>query len=195
MTIHDLQEKYKLAKDDFWHHKQSVKHILTHDAVEKIAFMEAILILDIQILNSEPEFVRLLVTMSKGDLIMKSIGEADNKNCRNLYMGCMAEKRGIDRCVLKLIHAYEYGISSEVEAEDFAKPTYYQKREEHIEKFAELLEHPYFDGKKNETKQAWKDANSLSTTELILSQMKQRIEQYDDVQLDESNDLLTKGQE
>ena len=187
MTIKDLQKKYELSKDDFWQHQQSGQWILTHDAVEKIAFMESILIVDIKVMNSEPEFVRLLVTMSKGDLIMKSIGEADNKNCRNLYMGCMAEKRGIDRCVLKLINAYEYGISSEVEAEDFAKPTYYQKKEDHIFKFAELLDHPYFDGKKKEAKQAWKDADSLSTTQLILTQMKQRIEQYEKERLEHEN--------
>ena len=33
----------------------------------------------------------------------------------------MAEKRGIDRCVLKLINAYEYGVYSEVEADNFKK--------------------------------------------------------------------------
>ena len=101
--------------------------------------MEAIHIVDIKVMNSEPEFVRLLITMSKGDVVMKSIGEADNKNCRNLYMGCMAEKRGIDRCVLKHINAYQYGVYSEVESDDFAKPVYYRKRVEHIEQFARLL--------------------------------------------------------
>ncbi len=52
---------------------------------------------------------------------ISSIGEADKSNCTSKYYGCMAEKRGIDRCVLKLIDAYEYGISSEVEADDFKK--------------------------------------------------------------------------
>ena len=33
----------------------------------------------------------------------------------------MAEKRGRDRCVLKLIKAYEWGIYSEEEADDFKK--------------------------------------------------------------------------
>ena len=37
------------------------------------------------------------------------------------YIASMAEKRGIDRCVLKLINAYQYGIYSEVEADDFKK--------------------------------------------------------------------------
>ena len=33
----------------------------------------------------------------------------------------MAEKRGIDRCVLKLVNAYQWGVYSEVEAEDFER--------------------------------------------------------------------------
>ena len=34
----------------------------------------------------------------------------------------MAEKRCIDRCILKLINAYEYGIYSDSEADSFKKP-------------------------------------------------------------------------
>ena len=191
MNIQDIQKKYDLSKDqnvDFWHHQQSGQWILTHSAVEKIAVQEGIKLVDIKILNSETDLVRFLVSMSNpSGSIIKSIGEADRKNCHSQYLGCMAEKRGIDRCVLKLIDAYQYGVSSEVEAEDFAKPTYYKKRDEHIEKFAELLDHPYFDGKKKDTKQAWKEADSLSTTQLILNQMKQRIDQYDKERLEHEN--------
>ena len=191
MTIQDIQKKYDLSKDpdvDFWHHAQSGQWILTHNAVEKIAIQEGIKVVDIQVINSEVDLVRFLISMSNPNGgIVKSIGEADRKNCHSQYLGCMAEKRGIDRCVLKHIEAYQYGISSEVEAEDFKKPTYYRKRDEHIEKFAELLDHPYFDGKKKETKQAWKDADSLSTTQLILTQMKQRIEQYEKERLEHEN--------
>ena len=179
MNIKELAKKYGLVEGDFWNHKQSGQWILTHDAVERIATIEGILQLNIETLNSEKDFVRFLITMAKGDVTITEVGEADDKNCFSSYKGCMAHKRGVDRCVLKLINAYEYGISSEVEAEDFKKPTYYQKREEHIEKFAELLDHPYFDGKKKETKQAWKDADSLSTAELILTQMRHRIEEYE----------------
>ena len=59
-----------------------------------------------------------------------------------------------------------------------AKPTY-NKTDNQIEKFADMLEHPVFDGKKKETKEYWKGANSLTKTELILSQMNQRIEEYE----------------
>ena len=68
-----------------------------------------------------------LITMVKedkdGNVIasITSVGEADNRNSKNNYYGSMAEKRGIDRCVLKLINAYEYGVFSEVEADDFKK--------------------------------------------------------------------------
>ena len=34
----------------------------------------------------------------------------------------MAEKRGVDRCILKLINAYEYGVYSDSEADNFKKP-------------------------------------------------------------------------
>ena len=59
-----------------------------------------------------------------------------------------------------------------------ANPTY-QKTDNQIEKFADMLEHPYFVGKKKETKEFWKGADSLTKTELILSQMKQRIENHE----------------
>lgn len=42
----------------------------------------------------------------------------------------MAEKRGVDRCVLKSINAYQYGISSEVEAEEFRKPDFIENEQE-----------------------------------------------------------------
>ena len=154
--IKDIQKKYELSKEpnvDFWHHQQSGQWILTHNAVEKIAVQEGIKLVDIKVLNSEVDLVRFLVTMSKGgddSVVMRSIGEADRKNCHSQYLGCMAEKRGIDRCVLKLLNFYQHGISSEVEADDFAKPTYYQKRESHLEKFNDLLKNSYFDGKKDD---------------------------------------------
>ena len=179
MNIKELAKKYGLIEGDFWNHKQSGQWILTHDAVEKIATIEGIVLVNIETLNSEKDLVRFLITMAKGDVTITSVGEADDKNCFSGYKGCMAEKRGVDRCVLKLINAYEYGVSSEVEADDFKKPAYYQKTDNQIEKFADMLEHPVFTGKKKETKEYWKGANSLTKTELILSQMNQRIENHE----------------
>ena len=58
-----------------------------------------------------------------------------------------------------------------------SNPTY-QKTNNQVEQFSDMLEHPYFDGKKKQTKKAWDDADSLTKSELVLSQMKQRIESH-----------------
>ena len=52
MNIKELANKYGLVEGDFWHHKQSGQWILTHDAVEKIANIEGILLVNIETLNS-----------------------------------------------------------------------------------------------------------------------------------------------
>lgn len=121
MDMTELKVKYNLSKEDYWKQQQSGKWILTHDACVKIGHKENIELVDMQVINSERDFVRVIITMKKGNVIVKTFGESDSKNNFNPYPGCMAEKRGIDRAVLKLINAYEYGIYSEVESEDFKK--------------------------------------------------------------------------
>jgi len=119
MNIKQLVDKYKLTKNDVWDCHGN--WIVSHDAIEKIAVIEGIEVANIQVLNSERDFVRLLVTATKDKKKVMTIGEADSKNCKNIYYGCMAEKRGIDRAVLKLIEAYQYGIYSDTEADSFKK--------------------------------------------------------------------------
>ncbi len=126
MNISDLGKKYKLdGKVDVW--KCHDNWILTHDAITKIALLENIKISKIESIYQSETSCRFLITMVKmdsNDVVVDSItsvGEADNRNSKNNYYGSMAEKRGIDRCVLKLIQAYQYGIYSEVEADDFKR--------------------------------------------------------------------------
>ena len=126
MTIADLGKKYKLdGKVDLW--KCHDNWILTHDAVTKIAHIERIKLVKIESIYQSETSCRFLITMIKEDeegvviASVTSVGEADTRNSKNNYYGSMAEKRGIDRCVLKLIKAYEYGVYSEVEADDFKK--------------------------------------------------------------------------
>ena len=123
MKIKQLAQKYNLSKNDFWELTLGKKTmwIITHDAIEKIANIENIELTNFEVLNTENDFARFLITMKKGNKSIMSIGEASVKNCKSNYYGCMAEKRGIDRCVLKLINAYEYGIYSDVEADNFKK--------------------------------------------------------------------------
>ena len=120
MNIKDLGQKYNLdGRVDVWSCHDN--WILTHDAITKIANIDGIELIKIESIYQSETSCRVLVTMGKGSKTITSVGEADTKNCKMSYIASMAEKRGIDRCVLKLINAYEYGIYSEVEAEDFKK--------------------------------------------------------------------------
>ena len=125
MTIDDLAAKHNFKKDvDYWQHKQSGQWILKHNSIEKIANAENIKIQKIEPLYQSETSSRFLITMGRwiDDTcveVMITTGEADKSNCTNAYITAMAEKRGKDRGILKLINAYEYGISSEEEADDF----------------------------------------------------------------------------
>ena len=126
MKIKDIFKKYEfLSSDknggDYW--ECHGLYILTHDACTKIGEVE-----DIELVKLDPIYVsetsvRFLVTMkdNKSGKEITSTGEADVKNCTSKYIGCIAEKRGIDRCILKLVNAYEYGAYSEVEEEEFER--------------------------------------------------------------------------
>ena len=131
MEIKDLAEKYNLDKAvDFWKHKQSGKWIITHDACEKIASMDGLSIAWnkvtgfplLNVITNEAELVRVMATMTNGTTFVTTSGEAGKLNCQSKYYLNMAEKRCIDRCILKLINAYEYGIYSDSEADAFKKP-------------------------------------------------------------------------
>ena len=68
--------------------------------------------------------VAMIITgykQDKPDYKIWTTGEANGDNCSMNYLSAMAEKRGKDRIILKLINAYEYGIYSDVEADDFSK--------------------------------------------------------------------------
>ena len=126
MNISDLGKKYKLdGKVDVW--KCHDNWILTFDAITKIALIENIKLSRLEPIYQSDTSCRFLVTMVKedkdGNVIdsVTSVGEADNRNSKNNYYGSMSEKRGISRGVLKIINAYQYGIYSEVEADDFKR--------------------------------------------------------------------------
>ena len=68
--------------------------------------------------------VAMIVTGYKAenpDYKVWTTGEANALNCTAEYYMAMAEKRAKDRVILKLINAYEQGIYSDVEADDFQK--------------------------------------------------------------------------
>ena len=123
MKIKELAQKYNLSKDDFWELKRGTRSmwIITHDACEKIAAKENIQFGAPTIYRDTNQDVAIVGDAKRGNKVIWSTGEASPKNCKAPYMFAMAEKRLKDRLVLKLINAYEYGIYSDSEADNFKK--------------------------------------------------------------------------
>ena len=123
MNIKELAKKYSLSKSDFWELKRGTvsRWIITHDAVEKIAYTEGITFSMPQIIRDNNSNVAMLGQGTLKERTEWSTGEASQNNCKNPYFFAMAEKRLKDRLTLKLINAYQYGIYSDVEADAFKR--------------------------------------------------------------------------
>ena len=177
MKIKQLQENYNLTKQDFWQHPQSGKYVLYHNAVEKIAAIENIEVIKYDAINSQLDLVRFVMTLKMGDKTITDIGEADTKNCKMGYLGCMSWKRGYDRCVLKLIDAYKYDIVSEEEADDW-KYQYQAPTDEMKTKFSEILKHNAFDGQRLTFKDRWKEQHNHHMQNDALKKMEEYRDKY-----------------
>jgi hypothetical protein len=185
MDIREIAEKYNLKTNqpnmddnDFWKHKQSGKWIIKHSACEKIANIEGIIIGPPQMLNSEQSFVRMVVTGKMGDKMEWSIGEADTKNSVGFYQGMIAEKRGKDRVILKLISAIGIYSSEETfvdEPFDEVNEKYFPPKQL-IKEFSELKDSEYFSGDKDMLNNMWRETKNDQACETILSMMKKRID-------------------
>lgn len=117
--IENFKHKYKLEAGDFWELTQKKgTWVINHKACEKIAYIEGYTWV-LEVLNFSPDIV-IKCTMQTADktISMQSLGEATPKNTFNQYPYAMAEKRAVDRCILKLANAYGY-IYSEDESKEF----------------------------------------------------------------------------
>ena len=96
--------------------------VMYHKAAEKLAGYKKLKFDKPEIIhqNVSQKEVVLLVTGHCNGISEWSFGEATPSNNKNAYPYAMAEKRAIDRVILKLIgiHGYMY---SEIEADDFKK--------------------------------------------------------------------------
>jgi len=107
-----LYVKYGLERDDVFKHQHYV--IITRQGIDKIQAIENI---DI---NFEPieslcipnENVALKITAKWNDKVFHTIGEANTKNSKVPYLGCMAENRGRGRAILTLCGFAEEGVFS-----------------------------------------------------------------------------------
>ena len=142
--IKKIADKYRLSlpKDqndktkDIW--CVGINFILKHDAVSRIANHEGVEFFEprVEILYNNTDFYGVAI-MGKGRLVRIADGgedytkevwttsdaARDNVKGKGGYFFNMAEKRWKDRLTLKLLDLYEYGLYSDVEAEDFKKET------------------------------------------------------------------------
>lgn len=116
--IADTLKKYGLGKESVW--DCHGVWVVYHSALEKIAVLAGVTFDAPQIVeaNGAQGIAAVCVTGHLGELTKWSIGESSPKNNKNAYCWAMAEKRAIDRVVLKLIGLHGLAYSEE-EADDF----------------------------------------------------------------------------
>lgn len=124
-TIQDILAKYgEDVRSATW--KVQSATVIYHRAIERIAAKAGIRFDPPQILRAERDEAVILVTGRLGDMTVWSIGEAMvNVNYRvsgkqAAYVWAMAEKRAVDRVVLKLIGLHGI-VYSENEADEFKR--------------------------------------------------------------------------
>lgn len=122
--IEVIRSEYGLKNDDFWKLPQGRDvWLVKHAALEVVAAKAGITFDMPEIIEarSNEGVAAICVRGFFGDRAIWSIGEASPKNCKNSYPWAIAEKRAIDRVILKLlgIHGLVY---SEDESDDFKEP-------------------------------------------------------------------------
>ncbi len=125
-------EKYNLKKPvskedrdaDFYWHNPSSKWIIKHDACERIHAIEKMSNPEVNVITDDNETgTFMLIKIKHKDIEWQDVGEATPQNCVSKFYRSMAFKRGIDRCVLKLLKAYELFYSdAEIESTKDTKP-------------------------------------------------------------------------
>ena len=110
-TILKLLKKHNLdITKDVWSPHNVL--CLTHKAIEKVAREEKIQIVDLKMeyIDLQLQTCAVKCQAKKGPLSVITFGECSPKNNRNSYPVAMAEKRAIDRAVLKLagLHGHFY---------------------------------------------------------------------------------------
>lgn len=125
--LREFMERYKIDSDEVWEVRTGGAWAVKHSALERVGFEQKVTFDPPTMIeaNGTDKKVAILVTGRLGDHIEWSIGEASQSNYRTTdkmaaYPYAMAEKRGKDRVILKLLHAHGT-VYSEEEADDFAK--------------------------------------------------------------------------
>jgi hypothetical protein len=122
--IADFMALYDVTADEIWKIPQGSAYAVKHKALERVALKQGITFERPAVIQSDlaSKAVSLIIFAKMGDRVEWSTGEAAPYNSKNGYPTAMAEKRGKDRCVLKLLNAHG-ALYSEDEADDFKEQT------------------------------------------------------------------------
>lgn len=118
--IDDFKNKYQLSADDFWKLKVGGREqwIIKHNAMERVALAEKMQ-WQLEVLSFAPDVVvKATVHQPSTGNKMESLGEASSTTTKQAFLYAMAEKRAVDRCVLKLLNAHAY-LYTDADADEF----------------------------------------------------------------------------
>ncbi len=118
----EFMEKHGIESDEVWEVRAGGAWAIKHAALERVAVAKGIIFDLPTIIEGDgiAKNVAILVTARMDGRAEWSIGEASPGNNKNAYSYAMAEKRGKDRCILKLLNSHGQ-LYSEAEADDFAQ--------------------------------------------------------------------------
>lgn len=116
--IATFMEAYCVNADEIWEVRNGA-YAIKHKALERVAAETNIVFDAPQIIEAKAaeKIAVLCVTGRLGDRSEWSIGEAAPANNKNAYCFAMAEKRGKDRAILKLLNAHG-ALYSDAEADE-----------------------------------------------------------------------------
>jgi hypothetical protein len=133
-AITDFMAQHKIASDEIWEVHGST-WVVKHKALERVATEKGIAWDRPAIIEHDAanKIAVICVFGSLGDRKEWSIGEASPANNKNAYCYAMAEKRGKDRVILKLLNG-SGELYSEAEADEFT-----QRQNPHVTRPADIL--------------------------------------------------------
>lgn len=133
-AVLDFMSKYKIAQDEVWEVHGST-WVVKHKALERVAAEKGITWDRPAIIEHDAgsKIAVICVFGSLGDRTEWSIGEASPANNKNAYCYAMAEKRGKDRVILKLLSG-SGELYSEAEADEFS-----QRQNPHVTRPADIM--------------------------------------------------------
>jgi hypothetical protein len=110
--IADFMKTYGVTSDEIWKIPQGSSFAIKHKALERVAASQKIQVVGLKVLalDLEKGIAAVEAEVAHGDLHFRSFGEACPKNNKNSYALAMAEKRAVDRAILKalVIHGELY---------------------------------------------------------------------------------------